>query len=104
MWLIVVAAMVSESNVPEPAADTAAQSALERFQRIDRDRNGYITANEAPRIASTRGSAADPAPTGPSWIESYDQNKDSQVSSAEYLSRSLAGRATAVPGSALSQR
>ena len=104
MWLIVVAAMVSETNIPEPAAEEAAQGALARFERIDRDRNGYITANEAPRVALVRGSGSGPVPNARSWIETHDQDGDSQVSRAEYLSRTLVGRATAPALSPFTQR
>jgi len=93
MWLIFVAAMASETATPEPAPTSEARTAIEaRFQRIDRDGNGYITANEAPRVALSRCQCASaPAATPASgWIGGFDSDGDARVSAAEFVARSLA--------------
>ena len=95
MWSILIAAAVGGADVPEQAETGQARAAIEaRFQRIDRDRNGFITPNEAPRVAS---GAAQPeaAPAATSWIETYDSDGDARISPAEYLARSLASQASA---------
>lgn len=53
-----------------------------RFRRLDRNGDGFITANEAPRVAVTRGAA--PSPGGAAWIRAYDRNGDGRVSAVEY--------------------
>ena len=55
-----------------------------RFRRLDRDGDGFITANEAPRVAITRGATATASPGGAAWIGTYDRNGDGRVSAAEY--------------------
>ena len=95
MWSILIAAAVGGGAVPEQADTGQARAAVEaRFQRIDRDRNGFITANEAPRVAS---GAVQPeaVPTATSWIETYDSDGDARISPAEYLARSLARQSSA---------
>ncbi len=96
MWSILIAAAVGGAAVPEQADQGEARAAIEaRFQRIDRDRNGFITANEAPRIASAGASQPQAVPATAPWIETYDSDGDARISPAEFLARSLAGRATA---------
>jgi hypothetical protein len=74
MWIVLVIAA---------AAGADAQTALEtRFQAMDRDRNGFITANEAPRVAGAGGGSA--------WIAGYDSDGDARVSAREYLERGQA--------------
>ena len=94
MWLIVIAAVASETSVPEPAPPAGVQAQIEaRFQRIDRDRNGFITVNEAPRVAAAPQPGAAPAVN--SWIENYDSDGDARISPAEFLARSLASQTSA---------
>src|SRR5687767_8054949 len=94
MWLIFVAAMASETATPGPAPTIEARTAIEaRFQRIDRDGNGYITANEAPRLAQSRcqcASAPAVSPASSGWIGDFDSDGDARVSAAEFVARALA--------------
>ena len=53
-----------------------------RFRRMDRDGNGFLTPNEAPRISATRGAGA--APGAAAWVASYDRDGDGRVSAREY--------------------
>lgn len=65
-------------------AGQAPNVAESRFRRLDRNGDGFITANEAPRVAVTRGGAGTASPGGAAWIRSYDRNGDARVSAAEY--------------------
>ena len=90
MWLIFIALIASEASAADEAAGIPVQAIDSRFQRMDRDRNGFITANEAPRVALARcecGSAPGAAPAAPSWIASRDSDGDGRVSAAEFSSR-----------------
>jgi hypothetical protein len=55
-----------------------------RFGRLDRDGDGFITVNEAPRVAVTRSVAGAPSPGGAAWVRTYDRDDDGRVSAAEY--------------------
>ena len=65
-------------------ASQAPSVAESRFRRLDRDGDGFVTANEAPRVAVTRGAAGAPSPGGAAWIRTYDRDGDGKVSAAEY--------------------
>jgi len=96
MWSILIAAAVGGTAVPEQADAGQARAAIEaRFQRIDRDRNGFITPNEAPRVSSSAAAQPEAVPAATSWIETYDSDGDARISPAEYLARSLASQASA---------
>jgi Ca2+-binding EF-hand superfamily protein len=73
---------------------------LERtFARLDRDRNGLITANEAPRRAQPRCGAGDTAASPGDWLSLHDANGDNQVSAQEFVEHSLgnSGRSARSP-------
>ena len=84
MW-IVLAAMVGA---------TAGQGAPDRtdlqtmFQLMDRNGDGYITANEAPRITQVRTASLQSGASRPGaeWIEGYDRDGDGRVSQNEFVS------------------
>lgn len=100
MWLILALAAISDAAAAGQSGE--ARAVLEaRFQRIDRDGNGYVTGNEAPRVAMSRCQCSEAA-ASPSagWIADFDEDGDERVSAGEFVSRSL--RRTS--GSALSQR
>jgi Ca2+-binding EF-hand superfamily protein len=90
MWSILIVSLAAGAVVPEQATTIDARTAVEaRFQRIDRDGDGFITPNEAPRVGSrsaTLTATASPA----SWMENYDSDRDARVSAAEFLARTLA--------------
>jgi hypothetical protein len=65
----------------QAAAPTASES---RFRRMDRDGDGFVTANEAPRVAVTRGADGAASPGGAAWIATYDRDGDGKVSAREY--------------------
>ncbi len=95
MWAVLVVAAFAASSgpAPESPAGTQARAALEsRFQLMDRDRNGFITPNEAPRLAVTRCDCVATPPARPAavpaWIQSYDEDGDLRVSAREFLARS----------------
>jgi len=74
--MILLLALAAAAQAPEP------QATLEsRFQRLDRNADGFITANEAPRVSQARG-----APSGASpWIDARDRDRDGRVSLAEFV-------------------
>ena len=96
MALLVATAVTSL----QPAEAAEARATLEsRFVRMDRDGNGYVQANEAPRLSRTRCEAGDASPAQPaSWVDGFDRDGDARVSLQEYLESALPPHvATATP-------
>ena len=108
-FALAMAVSLTAADAPATMASLAdARATLERrFTRMDRDRNGYITPNEAPRVAQARCNvdpAADaPAPASQSWIQNFDGNGDQRVSPEEFISRSIAAEAATQTASAASE-
>ena len=55
---------------------------------MDRNGDGYITVNEAPRVTRVRAASVQTGASHPStgWIEGYDSDGDGRVSQAEFVS------------------
>jgi len=89
--LALAAAVAANGGAPDrSAAGAQVQPAVQsNFSRMDRDGDGYITANEAPRVSRARqATTAAPAPASPgarTWIQTYDRDGDFKVSAPEYV-------------------
>jgi len=82
MVVFLAMAMLGAQAGPPPAPATGAQDS--RFRRLDRDGNGFVTLNEAPRVSVTRGAGDAPATGGAAWVAIYDRDGDGKVSAREY--------------------
>ena len=87
MWMVL--AMIAAAGGPG-AADRADLETM--FALMDRNGDGYVTANEAPRITQVRAAAVQAAAVRPgnSWIARYDRDGDGKVSEVEFVDGSLA--------------
>jgi hypothetical protein len=87
---IAIAVAANGSSPERSSAGAEVQPAVQSvFNRMDRDGNGFITANEAPRVSRAR-QAGPAAPSSASsgaqlWIQTYDRDGDSRVSVPEYI-------------------
>ena len=76
------------------AAAAGAQGAPSRadlngiFSAMDRDGNGFVTADESPRVTNVRSRDGTRATLriGGDWIARYDANGDGRVGRGEFLS------------------
>ena len=87
LFLIAAAAAAAGSGGADAPAEPVAAPAVDaRFARLDRNGDGAITANEAPRVVRTRcdcaAAAARPAAGG--WLAGYDRDGDLRVTAAEF--------------------
>lgn len=96
--LLVLAAAAAANGFAAEAAPTAQRAGVSiGFARLDRNRDGVITANEAPRVARTRCDclatpAATPASGG--WIADFDGDGDARVTPQEFAARSAQPQAS----------
>jgi hypothetical protein len=72
------------------AAGAQIQPAVQpSFSRMDRDGDGFITVNEAPRVSRARQvtttAPASPSPGARTWIQTRDRDGDAKVSAPEYV-------------------
>ena len=88
MWTVL--AMIAAAAGGQGAPD---RGDLQNFFRaMDRNGDGYLTANEAPRVTAIRGEGVGNVRTqsGSSWVARYDRDGDGRISQAEYVSGSMA--------------
>jgi len=76
--MVVFLAMACLAGQAPPAA------AESRFRRLDRDGDGFVTANEAPRVSITRAGDGASSDGAAAWIATYDRDGDGKVSAEEY--------------------
>ena len=84
MWILVALATAAAAGQNAPGrSDLQAM-----FQLMDRNGDGYITANEAPRVTRVRAAGVQTGAIRPGagWIEGYDRDADGRVSQAEFVS------------------
>jgi Ca2+-binding EF-hand superfamily protein len=84
MWILfaLATAAAGGQNAPDRTG------LLSMFQLMDRNGDGYITTNEAPRVTRVRAASVQTGASHPStgWIEDYDRDGDGRVSQAEFVS------------------
>ena len=88
MWiLLAIAAAVGQGAGAPTGADLQ-----HMFTLMDRDRDGFVTATEQPRVTRARAEGPHRVEIRPgrSWISSYDTDGDGRVSRREFLSRAAA--------------
>ena len=96
-FIAAAAAAAGSGGADAPAEPDAGVAAEARFARLDRNGDGAITANEAPRVVRTRcdcaPSGAQPAAGG--WLAGYDRDGDLRVTAAEFAAAGRGGTETA---------
>ena len=84
MWTILAMTVAAAAAHGAPnAADLQ-----NMFRLMDRNGDGYITADETPRLSSVRGAGAGNVTvrSGAAWIGRYDRDGDARVSRGEFVS------------------
>ena len=81
MWTLLIGMAAAAQGAPN-AADLQ-----NMFRLMDRNGDGYITANETPRLTSVRGQGAGNVTvrSGAAWIARYDRDGDARVSRGEFV-------------------
>lgn len=90
--LILAAAAATASGGADAGAPRAAPAMAvdARFARLDRNRDGVITANEAPRVVRTRCDCVtvpEPQPASGGWLADHDRDGDARVTAEEFAAR-----------------
>jgi Ca2+-binding EF-hand superfamily protein len=90
MWIVLAIAAAAAGG---QGAGMPGHADLQRmFALMDRDRDGFVTANEQPRVTRTRAEGPNRVEIRPSrsWIASYDFDGDGRVSRREFVGRAAA--------------
>ena len=84
MWILLALATAAAGGQDAPDRNDLQTM----FQLMDRNGDGYISANEAPRVTRVRAASAQTGAVRPGaeWIEGYDRDGDGRVSQAEFVS------------------
>ena len=90
MWTVL--AIVAAAAGGQGAGTPGHADLQNMFALMDRDRNGFVTADEQPRVARIRAEGANRVEIRPSssWISSYDSDGDGRVSRREFVGRAAA--------------
>lgn len=92
--ILAVAAAAVSGGADTGSAPVAPAAADARFARLDRNRDGVITANEAPRVVRTRCDCVTvpgPQPASGGWFADHDSDGDSRITAEEFAARSAPG-------------
>lgn len=88
MFVTLALAQIAVSTLAAAVANAAVDPDIAaRFARLDRDGDGAIAANEAPRVSTARTTVLPPpgqAAGAAAWIAMYDRDGDGRVSLAEF--------------------
>ena len=89
MWILVALAAATAGG--QSAPDRSDLQAM--FEMMDRNGDGYITANEAPRVTRVRAASVQTgaARANSEWIAGHDLDGDGRVSQAEFVGGAEAG-------------
>ena len=84
MWILLV--LTTAAAVGQAAPERTELQSM--FELMDRNGDGFITANEAPRVTRVRAASVQTGDSrpGPGWIEGHDSDGDGRVSQAEFVS------------------
>ena len=83
MWIVLVA--LASAAAGQNAPDRTELQKM--FGLMDRNGDGYISANEAPRVTRVRAASVQTGTgrPGAGWIEDYDRDGDGRVSQSEFV-------------------
>ncbi len=86
MWIMLAAPAAAGQAVPSEADLRSV------FRMFDQDRNGFVTADEQPRVTRITVNGPQRAEIRPSrsWIAQYDGDGDGRVSEREFVIRAAA--------------
>ena len=84
-------AAATPAGVDEAAVSAERRAVLERrFERMDRNGDGLIAVNEAPRVARPRcGSGEKRQPDAFGWLGAFDADGDRRVDLREFVAGSI---------------
>ena len=88
IWTVL--AMIAAAAGGQSAPDRAELQQI--FRMMDVNGDGFLTANEVPRVTQVRGQGVGNVrvQSGSSWVARYDRNGDNRISQSEYVNGSLA--------------
>lgn len=89
--IALAAAMTATAPPPMDAAAAAQRAAVieRRFAMMDRNRDGFLAENEAPRSSRARCGGDSSETAAASWVADFDGNGDGRVDREEFVAGSI---------------